>query len=71
MKQLFVLTAVTLMAAGALQAQTSPAAAPTDTQIAMVAVTADNVDIDTAKLAATKTSNPKVKDEGRRLDGTT
>ena len=62
MKQLFVLTTVTLLAAGALYGQTSPAAAPTDPQIAMIAVTADNVDIDAAKLAASKTSNPKVKD---------
>jgi putative membrane protein len=62
MKQLFVLTAVTLVSVGSLQAQTSPAAAPTDPQIAMIAVTADNVDIDAAKLAASKTSNPKVKD---------
>jgi putative membrane protein len=62
MKQLFVLTLVMLLTAGALQAQTSPAAAPTDPQIAMIAVTADNVDIDAAKLAASKTSNPKVKD---------
>src|SRR5207248_8198125 len=62
MKQLLVLTAVTLLAAGAIYVQTSPAAAPTDPQIAMIAVTADNVDIDAAKLAASKTSNPKVKD---------
>ena len=62
MKQLSVLTTVTLLAAGALYGQTSPAAAPTDPQIAMIAVTADNVDIDAAKLAASKTSNPKVKD---------
>ncbi len=39
MKQLFVLTLVAVLAAGALQAQTSPAAAPTDPQIAMIAVT--------------------------------
>jgi putative membrane protein len=62
MKQLFVLTVVTLLAAGALRAQTSQGAAPTDPQIAMIAVTADNVDIDAAKLAASKTSNAKVKD---------
>jgi putative membrane protein len=62
MKQLFVLTVVALLAAGALRAQTSPAAAPTDPQIAMIAVTADNVDIEAAKLAASKTSNAKVKD---------
>ena len=49
-------------AAGALQAQTSPGAAPTDPQIAMIAVTADNVDIEGGKLAAGKTTNPKVKE---------
>ena len=37
-------------------------AAPTDPQIAMIAVTADNVDIDAGKLAASKTTNPKVKE---------
>jgi putative membrane protein len=62
MKQLSVLIVATLLAAVALEAQTSPAAAPTDPQIAMIAVTADNVDIAAAKLAASKTSNPKVKD---------
>src|SRR5207248_5761901 len=62
MKQLLVLTAVTLLAAGAIYGQTSPAAAPTGPQIAMIAVTADNVDIDAAKVAVSKTSNPKVKD---------
>lgn len=62
MKQLFVLLTVTLLAVSALQAQTSSAAAPTDPQIAMIAVTADNVDIEAAKLAASKTSNAKVKE---------
>src|SRR5690349_4855425 len=38
------------------------AAAPTDPQIAMIAVTADTIDIDAGKLAAEKTANPKVKD---------
>ena len=61
MKQLFVLTAVTLLAASGLRAQTGAATAPTDPQIAMIAVTADNVDIDAGKMAAGKTSNPKVK----------
>jgi putative membrane protein len=37
-------------------------AAPTDPQIAMIAVTADTVDINAGKLAAEKSSNPKVKD---------
>jgi putative membrane protein len=62
MKILFVLTAVTLLAANSLRAQTSSAAAPTDPQIAMIAVTADNVDIEAGKLAASKASNPKVKE---------
>ena len=38
------------------------AAAPTDPQIAMIAVTADSIDIDAGKLAAEKSSNPKVKE---------
>jgi putative membrane protein len=62
MKILFVLTAVTLLAANSLRAQTSSATAPTDPQIAMIAVTADNVDIEAGKLASSKTSNPKVKE---------
>jgi putative membrane protein len=37
-------------------------AAPNDAQIAMIAVTADTVDIDTGKLAIEKTSDKKVKD---------
>ena len=45
MKTSFVVALVGLLAAGVLQAQ-SPAAAPTDPQIAMIVVTADNVDID-------------------------
>ena len=40
---------------------TSSAAAPTDPQIAMIAVTAGNVDVDAGKLAAEKSTNPKVK----------
>jgi putative membrane protein len=62
MKTIFFVSLAILLAAGAVQAQTSPSTAPTDPQIAMIAVTADNVDIETAKLAASKTSNPKVKD---------
>ena len=56
------LTSIALAIAGAVHAQTSPAAAPTDPQIAMIAVTADNVDINAGKLAADKTSNPTVKE---------
>ena len=59
----FVITLVAVVAAGVLgQAQTSPAGAPTDPQIAMIVVTADNVDIAGGKLAAKKSSNPKVKE---------
>lgn len=38
------------------------AGAPTDPQIAMIAVTADSIDIDAGKLAEKKSSNPKVKE---------
>lgn len=59
----FVTTLVAVAAAGVLaQAQTSPVSGPTDAQIAMIVVTADNVDIAGGKLAAQKTSNPKVKE---------
>lgn len=40
---------------------------PTDPQIAMIAVTADTVDIDAGKLAAEKSSNPKVKEFGQMM----
>jgi predicted outer membrane protein len=47
----FVVTLVAVIVAGtAAQAQTSPASAPTDPQIAMIVVTADNVDIAGGKL---------------------
>jgi putative membrane protein len=46
----------------AAAAETASSAAPTDPQIAMIAVTADTVDIDAGKLAAEKSSNPKVKE---------
>jgi putative membrane protein len=63
MIKLFVTTLVAVAAAGVLaQAQTSPATGPTDAQIAMIVVTADNVDIAGGKLAAQKASNPKVKE---------
>ncbi len=59
----FVITIVAVVLAGVLaQAQTSPASGPTDPQIAMIVVTADNVDIAAGKLAAKKSSNPKVKE---------
>jgi putative membrane protein len=37
-------------------------AAPTDPQIAMIAVTADTIDINAGKLASEKSTNPKVKE---------
>ena len=59
----FTLTVFALVSAGVAYAQTdSAAAAPTDPQIAMIAVTADNVDIDAGKLAAKKSTNKEVKD---------
>jgi len=62
MTKLFIVTSLAIVTAGILQAQTSPAGAPTDPQIAMIVVTADNVDIAGGKLAAKKSSTPKVKE---------
>jgi putative membrane protein len=63
MIKLFIATLVGFISAATLaQAQTSPASAPTDPQIAMIVVTADNVDIAAGKLAAKKSSNSKVKE---------
>jgi len=59
----FVVALIAVAVTGVLaQAQTSPAGVPTDPQIAMIVVTADNVDIAAGKLAAKRTSNPKVKE---------
>jgi putative membrane protein len=49
-------------ASGAFAQDSSAGAAPTDPQIAMIAVTADNVDIEAGKLASTKATSPKVKE---------
>ena len=58
-----ILTSLALAVAGAARAQTSAAAAaPTDPQIAMIAVTADNVDIEAGKMAAQKASSKEVKE---------
>lgn len=55
-------TSFALVTASPVNAQTSGAgAAPTDAQIAMIALTADNVDIDAGKLAIERSSNPEVK----------
>ena len=63
MTKLFVMTLAGFFATSVLaQAQPSPASAPTDPQIAMIVVTADNVDIAAGKVAAKKSSNPKVKE---------
>ena len=57
------ITTAVLAAFSTVHAQTQKtSAAPTDPQIAMIAVTADTVDIDVGKLAAEKTTNPKVKE---------
>ena len=58
-----ILTSLALAVAGAARAQTSTAAAaPTDPQIAMIAVTADNVDIEAGGMAAQKASSKEVKE---------
>jgi putative membrane protein len=65
MKKIHLILALstTLGVASAFSAETtSTSAAPTDPQIAMIAVTADNVDIDAGKLAASKAADPKVKE---------
>jgi putative membrane protein len=59
---LLTFTCVALAATVAFAAQEKSAAPPTDPQIAMIALTADTIDIDAGKLAAEKTTNPKVKD---------
>ena len=61
-KPFIVTLAGVVFASSFAQGQTSPAGGPTDPQIAMIVVTADNVDIDAGKLAANKSSNPKVKE---------
>src|SRR4051795_1948393 len=65
MKKFHVILAIStaLGVASAFAAETKSAAAPpTDPQIAMIAVTADNVDIDAGKLASSKSTNPQVKE---------
>jgi len=59
----FVATFIAMLAAGSMaNAQTTSTNAPTDPQIAMIVVTADNVDIEAGKLAEQKASNAKVKE---------
>ena len=57
-----VFTCLLLGTAAMASAQNKSDAPPTDAQIAMIAVTADNVDIDAGKLAIEKSTNPKVKE---------
>jgi putative membrane protein len=53
---------LTLALAGSARAQ-----APTDPQIAAIVVTANQVDIDAGRLAASKSSNPEVKKFGQQM----
>jgi putative membrane protein len=53
---------MTLALAGSARAQ-----APTDPQIAAIVVTANQVDIDAGRLAASKSSNPEVKKFGQQM----
>ncbi len=55
-------TGAAMVAASTLAAEEKSGAKPTDPQIAMIAVTADNVDINAGKLASEKATNPKVKE---------
>src|ERR1044071_9613954 len=65
---ILILAALTLIALSELPAQTSAAGATlSDPQIAMIAVTADNVDIDAGKLAEEKGSSKEVKDFGATM----
>ncbi len=59
----FALTSVALVAVGTACAEnTAAGAAPTDAQIAMIAVTADNVDIEASKMAIEKAQDKSVKE---------
>ena len=62
-----VFTCLLLGTAAIASAQNESDAPPTDPQIAMIAVTADTVDIDAGKLAVEKSSNPKVKQFGQMM----
>ena len=56
-----ILTSISV-AAITVQAQTGDSKALNDAQIAMIAVTADNIDIEAGRLAAKKTSSKEVKE---------
>lgn len=63
-----VLVASMLLAGSAFAAEkAAKAAAPTDPQIAHIAVTANQIDIDAAKAVVDKTENPKVKELAQRM----
>jgi len=65
---ILILTALTLVNLGTARAQGTPAAGGlTDPQIAMIAVTADTVDIDAGKLAEQKASSKEVKEFGATM----
>src|SRR3954452_8701726 len=61
-KQVITLCGCLALATLAAAADKDAGGAPTDPQIAMIVVTADNVDIDAGKFAAEKSTNPKVKE---------
>ena len=61
---LSVITSAVLLAAGAV---TACAQAPTDPQIAGIVQTANHIDINQAKLALKKTSNPQVKEFANQM----
>jgi putative membrane protein len=67
-KPFLLIVTVAVVTSLTAKAQTSPAgaAAPTDPEIAMIAVTANTVDIDAGKLAE-KSTNPKVKEFGELM----
>lgn len=55
------------MAAAVLVSASAYAQAPTDPQIAAIVVTANQVDIDAGKMAASKATNPEVKKFGNQM----
>ena len=57
-----IVAVVAFAAFSTIDAQNEAAPPPTDAQIAMIAVTANSVDIDVAKMAKQKTSNKAVKE---------
>lgn len=62
MKYALIYSLCTTLAGAALAAEEKSGGAPSDPQIAMIAVTADTVDINAGKLASEKSSSPRVKE---------